>query len=900
MHKKLKKWMVLSLAFCLISSMALSFAAPAGAASDESVIFQGRAYGQPIDMGVPISRVAISDAVIGKEDGIDVAYTTANADTAIFNVVDIKNNKLLRSFPLTGTQQSWRHVIAPDGTVYIGGITTSGQTKGDLWSYSPVTKTVQNLGEAIKGEKSIWTLTTDEKGNVYGGTFQNGKVFKYDPVTKKFHDYGSMIAGQEYVRSIAYYKGYVYAGIGTKGDVVRLDVNTGDKQVISQDVAGILGVAEKDVPFAYDMAVVDDLLVVKFGDPLMTLLFYDLEAKQWLPHKIGKTINGVTGAGVFSFNQLVTHNNKLYIPANGTVTEVDLETFEARMTNMKFGSSFRGAGWVEPKDSSAGGPTFVTMKANGELSFFNLENETRTDYPSVLVGQPNPIHNIEKGLDGNLYMSGYPGGMGAKFDPRTLQNTAFTLEQAEGIIAYENDMYFGTYPGGHVYKVNTTLPAPQVEKVFQIGEQQDRPYIMKVMEDKLMIGTIPDYGQLGGALTIYDPATGKHEVFRNIVKDQSIVGLAYKDGLIYGSTTVHGGLGITPTERSAKMFVWDVNKKQKVAEFTLDIPGLSNPPMISGLSIGPDGNVWGGVNGIVFKLDPKTYEVIDYKNIYPDINNYGMWRPYHPHWGKDGLLYFDLADRITVINPKTMEHVRLVENSIEVKFMTLAEDANGNENIYYADASNMGNLMMIPISDVEYEHAGKLNISAPASTTKDEVISVGLHVEQGTNLYAFKAKVLYDPEKWKVVDVKASAGWNDGFLTWEDEAGVVTIVASQLKESSINGNVQAAEILLQPKVEAGESVFTLKKESETIAIDGDVTGRIYKLNEDRTAAVSIGAPRIPEDINGDSKVDLLDLMLIAKQVGLELTSSNRHMDLNGDQRIDVADMALVGLKLMNK
>lgn len=898
MHIKMKKWMILSFALLMISSITLSITQPVEAAAGESIRFKGKSFGQPVDLGVPVSRASVSDAVIGKEDGKDVFYTTVNGDTAIFNIVDIKDNKLIRSFPLTGTQQSWRHTIAPDGTVYIGGITTSGQSKGDLWSYSPVTKTVQNLGEPIKGEKSIWTLTTDEHGNVYGGTFQSGKVFKYDPVKKNYRDYGSMVQGQEYVRSIAYYGGYVYAGIGTKGDVVRLDVETGQKQVISDEVPAILGVDKAAVPFAYDMAIVNDLLVVKFSDSLMTLLFYDLKNEQWLPHKVGKDIGGVTGAGVFSFNQLVTRDNKLYIPANGHVTEVNLETFEARMTAIKYGTSFRGAGWVKYDETSGKGISFATMKGNGDYSIFNVVDETIENFSSVLKGQPNPIHNIERGTDGKLYMSGYPGGVGAQFDPVTLQYSTFSLEQAEGMIAYGDDMYFGVYPGGHVYKADTTKSILSAEKVFTIGEHQDRPYIMKAMEDKIMIGTIPDYGQLGGALTIYDPATGQYEVFRDIVKNQSIVGLAYKDGLIYGSTTVHGGLGISASERSAKMFVWDVANKKKIKEFTLDIPGLSNPPMISGLTVGPDGNIWGGVDGILFKLNAKTYDIMDYKNIYPDIKSYGMWRPYHSYWSKDGLLYMDLADRITIIDPKTLDHVRLVEDSVEVKFMNIAEDANGQENIYYADASSMGNLMMIPITDAKYEEAGQLKLTAPTSVAPGQSFSLILQMEQASELYGYKAKIQLDRAVWEVVDIDLGDNWRDGYLTWSIEDDLMTIVGTQMKDNSVTGNADLVEITLKAVGAEGDSVITLLKGAETIRMDGDETGHMDKLQQDKPVTISIGLPKLPEDFNGDNKVDVLDLMIISKQVGVPLESGNRQMDLNGDGKIDVTDMGLVGLKMM--
>lgn len=685
-----KKKLAGSVAAVLVAAMLFPFNPPAAQAAG---VLDGKTYGDPVKVTVPISKVSINDAVIGMEDGKETAYTTATSDHAIFNVIDIRSNKLLRSFVLEGVHTTWRHAIAPDGTVYIAGSTSSSQ--GQLWSYSPVTKKMTNHGNPSPGEKSLWAMTIDDKGNVYGGTFDNGKVFKYDPVTKTYHDYGRMLEGRGYVRSMAYYDGHLYAGVGTVGDVVKMNVTTGEKEVISGPVASILGVTPANVPFAYDMAVVDDYLLVKFSDTHMALLFYDLKNKVWLDKKVDKQSGGFNKAGVFSFNQLQSLNGKLYILGNGGLLEVDMTTFEVRPTKIPYGSSLRGAEWMEfPDNPELPGKSLVTVQSSGKITIMNIEKETRLDLPAVVEGAPNPLHQIEPGPDGKLYMSGYPGGTGAVYDPKTGKNVNFTVGQAEGMVELGDYMYYGVYPGAIIYRSAKGTETPVVEEVFRIGSEQDRPYMMTTGAGKLIIGTIPDYGKLGGALTIYDPATGEKKVYRNIVENQSITGLVYRDGLIYGSTNIHGGLDIPTTATSAKMFVWDVASEKKIAEFFLPIPELDKPKMITGLTFGPDDLLWGFVDGIVFKLNPKTFALESYTNIYPDVKNYGFWRPYHPRWGEDGLMIVDLADRVTVINPKTMKHVQLTPNGQEIAFMALGKDAEGHENIYF----NLGGvLMMIPV-----------------------------------------------------------------------------------------------------------------------------------------------------------------------------------------------------------
>ncbi|MEU0368815.1 hypothetical protein ABZ070_00855 [Streptomyces sp. NPDC006283] len=68
-------------------------------------------FGPPTDLGVQQYTSAVIDAVVGTEDGRPTAYTTVSGENAVFNVIDIRDNRRLRSFTLTGVEQSWRHAI---------------------------------------------------------------------------------------------------------------------------------------------------------------------------------------------------------------------------------------------------------------------------------------------------------------------------------------------------------------------------------------------------------------------------------------------------------------------------------------------------------------------------------------------------------------------------------------------------------------------------------------------------------------------------------------------------------------------------------------------------------------------------------------------------------------------
>ncbi|WZU01091.1 hypothetical protein MGH68_16710 [Erysipelothrix sp. D19-032] len=120
--------------------------------------------------------------------------------------------------------------------------------------------------------------------------------------------------------------------------------------------------------------------------------------------------------------------------------------------------------------------------------------------------------------------------------------------------------------------MNTTTLEQKTLFNLKDSYAQDRPYIMEFQDDLLMIGTIPYYKELGGVLALYHPETGEKEVYRNVVENQSIVGLAKYGNLIFGSTTIRGGLDAPTSEMATKpvIFVWDIAKKEKVKE--IEIP----------------------------------------------------------------------------------------------------------------------------------------------------------------------------------------------------------------------------------------------------------------------------------------------------------------------------------------
>lgn len=701
----------------------------------------GKKFSEPVDLGAQIRSVAIYDSTYGKEDGRDVMYTTASGAPAIFQVIDLVSQEVLRTYSLEGSGSSWSHITVPNGNVYIGG-------DGELYEYSPETKEVVNLGGI--GESVVYGLSYDEEGRVYFGSFPNAKAGRYDPNTGEMKDYGNVAPGQDYSRSTAYHDGYLYLGIGIHGYLVKLNVETGESEKIELPSAAINGSTN-----IWQLDAAGKYIIAGIGGGNNALLFYDTETGEWSDtfHTGNKGLRIVHGK---------PGSNSVYYLQNTILKEVDLTTLNATDTGVRFGTFLRNTGWVEvPNDPDLPGLSLVTVQFGGAVSFLNLETKKVKSAKYPIVGNPIPIQALEKANDGKLYMSGYPGGTASSYDPATGITESFTLSQSEGMAAIGDKLYFGIYPSALILELDTTKPLSDTSRLKQIYDipNEDRPFIMTPVQEKLYIGTIPGYGVLGGGLTVLDPANlGNTKVFSNVINNQSIAGLAEKDGKLYGSTTVAGGLGIVPTEEAAKIFVWDIATEKVEKEFVPQIPGVSvQPKLISGMKLGPDGLLWSAADGTIFAMDPETLEIVKSKNIYPQVTDYGRWRPIHIRWN-DGMMYTTLAGKLTVIDPATLEY----ESLSSTELMTIGDDGA----IYYANGSS---LMKINVTEkithektleVVYQHRESGNLTHSLSQKLVNSIKQSIHHRDHNRLEQSKKhldKAMEHLEKAKSTDVTPEA-----------------------------------------------------------------------------------------------------------------------------------------------
>lgn len=658
------------------------------------------------DLGPMVGTPNVAAAVFHTHEGRLYAYATSGN---LLNVIDVESNSRVDLKEMPGVGNAYAHQAAPDGKIYVAG------DKGILFVYNPATKSIQKIGAVLDGHQ-VWSIAGDEAGNVYLGTYKAGgaHVVKYNAASKQFEDLGEAdpVGKSDYVRSMAYKNGKLYLGIGLAAKVHVVDLQNENKITdITPD--HLHSRIDKDpadgvVQHVYSMGIAGNTLMAHVDNGKKdALLFYHIDSQQWDDKVVkmdGIIDNEGYDFGIWYFTHLPVYGDYAYVIHDRHLMQINHKTLEMKDKITKYPSGLRG-GTVILRDNQ---PVVLTVSRDGEIVYMDVAARTTTRAEATVMGSPLPLHNLAADNSGNLYMSTYPGGpLGVQYNPKTGEIVSYPQTQAEGMIAGKgNIMYFGLYPGAMILSMNTS-EVGKMTTLFELGTAhgQGRPYIMNYENDLLLVGTIPDYGKTGGALAIYNPADGNLKVYKKVVDKQSIVGLALRDGYIYGSTSTKGGLNadpsILPTE-PPKIFIWDMAREEKVGEYTLDIPGL-NTPMISGLTFDNDGNLWGAADGILFTWDTVCHKVTKYVNLYPEISNRGMWKPVHIKFGDDGLMYTDMGGKLTVVDytSEDWNHAKLETGDKEVDFIELAYDSEGNQNVYFLD-NGTTNLKMIKANEDDW------------------------------------------------------------------------------------------------------------------------------------------------------------------------------------------------------
>jgi len=415
---------------------------------------------------------------------------------------------------------AWGFHLGPDNRIYLG--TWSG---GLILRYDPAhpEKGIEKIGKPSPTEDYIWMYATGTDGKIYGCTYPQAKLISYDPKTGQMEDLGRMDETQMYSRSVAASKnGKIYVGIGAaRANVVAYDPKTRQHRTIlperyqKEGDWGSVYTGRDGNVYAHVSG-----QWFRADEEVLT----PIPESEWPGEKPRQLRDG---------RALVRADNRgfaLLDPQTGKEKEYRFQ--------------YKGAGsGIFMVTVGPGGKIYGSTAMPLEMFVYDPKSGQMED-----LGNPTPVGGeiYSMGtLGGLLYVCAYPGSWLSVYDP-------------------QRPWSYGTKPDSNPRGIGN------------IGDGHLRPGAMVVGPDRrIYIGSMPPYGQLGGAMGVYDPKQDKVvENYRNLIPNQSIYALAYepKSGLLFGGSSIVGGGGSTPTEKDAHLFAWDTRKKEKVIDL-VPVPG---------------------------------------------------------------------------------------------------------------------------------------------------------------------------------------------------------------------------------------------------------------------------------------------------------------------------------------
>jgi hypothetical protein len=399
--------------------------------------------------------------------------------------------------------------------------------------------------ERLRTLPDSWCRAMDSRdGTVYFSTIREPCLYAYEHAADELSDLGRVHPTERYTHDLHVSEDAVYVGGGTSAHLTAVDRESGEhRDLLPPALEG-----ESAIQSVTEAA--DGRLVIGTS-PSMRLAVLD-------PDRPGEAT--------------VVRPDLDY--SGGAITSlfVDGGTAYFTTTDPSYAIWAYELGTTEVTKAAApiGHPTRDIFERDGELlgvgsggysAVWTLDPATGETTRTLLgeVGLPRGAGNVQ-----SLQAIGrtvYAGGSrvtaihdvdAGECDIVTSPGEPKVMRVVDGV------MYQAVYGGAGIARYDPDVG--EVETLAWIGDDQNRPRGMHYHEPTgyLLVGTRPDYGFHGGAVSAFDPETDELvSVDRNVVQDHSIQSVTSIGETVYLGTEITGGGGTDPIAESARIAAWD-------------------------------------------------------------------------------------------------------------------------------------------------------------------------------------------------------------------------------------------------------------------------------------------------------------------------------------------------------
>jgi streptogramin lyase len=555
-------------------------------------------------LGIPIKSVVFgnSQGVLakgpnGQADMFYISYYSTTGCELIGYHAATKERVAIRLDSLGG----YGCCVGTDGALYVGGV-----NPGNLYRYDPATKKVENLAGRQFGVQYIWAAAASSDGKVYGACYPTCSVIEYNIATRTLRDLGRVAPGEQYARWICLdHRGKVWVGIGNRAHLIVLDPGTGERRDV--------------LPAKYRHNSTCSPLVAS-GKYVLAGVLYD-GATLVFDADTEKVVRVVPRPkdSVWWKSTAGAPAGEAYLATvpNGDLYHYDIEKDCLTPMAVALGQCERV---VEKR--------YVHGISDQDYFLFDLKENRFLDRTRLAQAKDGmEIYTLTGAADGNIYGSTYINQHIFRCDARSgkltdLGKVVRIGGQVDSIHAgRDGKVYLGSYVLATLSIYDPAKPwnpgrdlQSNPRELGSVGHGQYRTRAIALgPDDHIYVGSIPSYNSAPtGALSRWNPRSGAHESWLDLVPGGAVDRIAVDDKYVYCA----GG---------GRFFVWD--PKAETKRFEAESAVLS-------LVAAPGGKIVGNRGDQMFVFDPTLLRMVetfaspigpmDYMTVAPNGKLYGI------------------------------------------------------------------------------------------------------------------------------------------------------------------------------------------------------------------------------------------------------------------------------------
>jgi hypothetical protein len=611
------------------------------------------------------NQTALTAATGTGPDNTPYLYILQHGTPAALTILNLTTGKTVQTISLENSTSAWGIEVDVDQNVWIG-----GTSSGHLYQYNPTTQKLIDKGDMLRHKRDTAILDISVAGGkIFGSTAYNGSVFSFNPITSEYKDYGQIIRGKEFAKSVLFdaEANKIFISVGSKAELIRYDIRTKIRK-------RFLPKEYRNEKYITDLKMAGGLLFAQ-TEPGKKLLVFDKESLTFLKEiEIdSKTISPKDST-----------QDRVFFTQGGMLLFYDLHTMEVKNTEVSIGNrSAITLDFIKLNNPDYPGETLTGLLTNsGEYFLNNLQTGRYEIKKAELAPLPVTLYTMTETKDKDkILVNGYMSGGIGFYDINSKTTTEFkNISQIETATFFNGKYYFGAYPNARVLEFELDSEDLSNSKTVEIvgfkklGQDRVTALAGDEQTNKLFIGAYPETGKGGGLLAEYDVVTKNMRILENYIANQSIISLTKVDGYIYGGTTIFANHQRSKDPAAFFRFSAENPEKPEI------IPLPFKASLISSLLYDGKGKIWGMADGKLFSYQSLTGE-IQYIEIVPAIS--GRFKNAKLVFGPNGSLYGSVEGVLFRTDPETMRITILKKEGAH----DLAIDHEGN--LYFRNQAEM-------------------------------------------------------------------------------------------------------------------------------------------------------------------------------------------------------------------